>query len=299
MVLARTTAAPLRYHLSFSAAEPQQFHLVAEHIEEADQPVAKISAVGEPRPGYAVTPDDSNPKAARQTASLLAQPNDPEQYSDLAWVSKAFAEIRVYRDWHFGQGTIPRLPQQTNQSATQLAPDASNLALVLSHLASEPNIKQQLLEALHDLYANIDDFEVRVEDGVVRLYFYEHNAIIPAVRLSDGTLRYLCLLAILCNPDPGMLVCIEEPELGLHPDVLSTLADLIIAAARRTQLIITTHSDILLDAFHDQPEVIVVTERDQKGTHLKRVAPDEIKTWLAQERLGLVWMSGGIGGTRW
>lgn len=67
---------------------------------------------------------------------------------------------------------------------------------------------------------------------------------LPRVSLT-AHLRYLCLLAVLCHPSPPPLVCIEEPELGLHPDVLPTLAELLKEAATRTQLIVTTHSDVL------------------------------------------------------
>jgi len=78
------------------------------------------------------------------------------------------------------------------------------------------------------------------------------------MRLSDGTLRYLCLLTILCHPAPPPLICIEEPELGLHPDILPEVAKMLVDAASRTQLIVTTHSDILVDCLSDHPEAIVV-----------------------------------------
>jgi predicted ATPase len=73
----------------------------------------------------------------------------------------------------------------------------------------------------------------------------------------------LCLLAILCDPEPPPLVCIEEPELGLHPDILPKLADLLVSASERTQLIVTTHSSLLVDAMTDRPESIVVCEKHQ------------------------------------
>jgi predicted ATPase len=75
--------------------------------------------------------------------------------------------------------------------------------------------------------------------------------------LSDGSLRYLCLLAILCDPEPPPLIGLEEPELGLHPDLLPKVADLLVAAAQRTQLIVTTHSDILVDALTERPDALV------------------------------------------
>ena len=100
------------------------------------------------------------------------------------------------------------------------------------------------------------------------------------MRLSDGTLRYLCLLAILCHPEPPPLICIEEPETGLHPDILPTIAELLIEASQRTQLIVTTHSDILVSALSDIPEAVLVCEKDEDGTHFKRLNKDDLKEWL-------------------
>ena len=121
----------------------------------------------------------------------------------------------------------------------------------------------------------------------------------PATRLSDGTLRYLCLLAILCDPDPPPVICIEEPELGLHPDILPKLADLLIEASQRTQLIVTTHSDILVDAMTDRPEAVVVCEKHNGCTRMRRLGKDKLAVWLEQYRLGQLWLKGELGGTRW
>ena len=122
---------------------------------------------------------------------------------------------------------------------------------------------------------------------------------IPASRLSDGTLRFLCLLAILCDSDPPPLICIEEPELGLHPDMLPRIADLLVAASERTQLVVTTHSDILVDAMTDHPECVVVFEKHESCTQATRLNGDELSEWLKEYRLGQLWTRGQIGGMRW
>jgi predicted ATPase len=117
--------------------------------------------------------------------------------------------------------------------------------------------------------------------------------------LSDGTLRYLCLLAILCHPEPPPLLCIEEPELGLHPDVLPSLAQLIVEASERTQLIVTTHSDVLVDAMTEQPESVVVCEKHDGRTEMRRLRKEDLTVWLNKYRLGQLWAKGELGGTRW
>ena len=103
----------------------------------------------------------------------------------------------------------------------------------------------------------------KIQGGTLQLYIEEEGGrLIPATRLSDGTLRYLCLLAILCHPDPPPVIGIEEPELGLHPDILPTVAELLKKASERTQLFVTTHSDALVSALSDMPESILVCESD-------------------------------------
>lgn len=70
------------------------------------------------------------------------------------------------------------------------------------------------------MYEGIEDIDVKLEGGTVQLFLVENEFMIPATRLSDGTLRFLCLLVILCDPNPGPLICIEEPELGIHTDII-------------------------------------------------------------------------------
>ena len=109
----------------------------------------------------------------------------------------------------------------------------------------------------------------------------------------------MCLLAILCHPEPPPLICIEEPETGLHPDILPTIAELMIEASQRTQLIVTTHSDILVSAFSEIPEAVLVCEKDEDGTHFTRLEKDKLKVWLEEYELGDLWLKGEIGGKRW
>jgi predicted ATPase len=145
----------------------------------------------------------------------------------------------------------------------------------------------------------LTEFNVLIEGGTVQVFFTEGEFVIPATRLSDGTLRYLCLLAILCDPDPPPLICIEEPELGLHPDVLPKLADHLLAASKYTQLIVTTHSDVLVDVMSETPESIVVCEKQQGATSMTRLAVADLQVWLEKYRLGELWIRGELGGTRW
>lgn len=216
----------------------------------------------------------------------------------LIGLSSRYERIRLYRDWSFGPGSGLRQPGSAHAPADFLDEDAQNLPLVLSQLSGERKMK--FVAALRELFDGILDVHCSVAGGAVFLFLEEAGGrSIPAARLSDGTLRYLCLLAVLLHPEPPPLICLEEPELGLHPDLLPILADLAVDASRRCQVIVTTHSDIFVDALTDRPESVVVCEKHDGATEMRRLDPKDMKKWLADYRLGALWTSGELGGNRW
>lgn len=239
-------------------------------------------------------------KLRSETTSILAQVREPESYPDLYAIALVYDDIRIYREWTFGRNTVFRVPQLADMRRNCLEEDFSNLGLFLNRLKTEfPAAKRALLKALQALYDGITDFEVNTNGGTVQVFLHEGDFAIPATRLSDGTLRYLCLLAILCAPEPPPLICIEEPELGLHPDILPGLADLLRTASERTQIIITTHSDILVDAMTETPECVLVCEKHEGKTEMTRLSSADLSEWLKKYRLGQLWIDGQLGGKRW
>jgi len=231
--------------------------------------------------------------------SILAQRRDPELYPEITYLADTYEKWRIYREWAFGRNTVFREPQKADMRNDRLEEDFSNLGMVLNRFSLLPKAKATILAALRDLYEGVSDFQVSIQGGTVQVFFIEGDFSIPSTRLSDGTLRYLCLLAILCDPEPPPLICIEEPELGLHPDILPKLADWLMAASEKTQLIVTTHSDILVDAMTDRPEAVVVCEKHDGRTEMRRLKKEELAAWLDKYRLGQLWTKGQLGGTRW
>lgn len=296
----------LRYSIGF-AEKGQRFELTDERIEN-EQP-----DTGHPKPyfyfelhgGRAVLNyKDSGERQLRPEEidpeqSILAQRKDPDHYPELTYLGGAFGCMRLYREWSFGRYTPPRLPQKADLPNDFLGEDARNLGLVLNRLKREPKVKKRLLEALRKLYEGVTDFDVSIEGGTVQVFFQEGNITVPATRLSDGTLRYLSLLAVLCHPTPPPLVCIEEPELGLHPDILPTLSELLRDASARCQLIVTTHSGVLVDALTDMPESIVICEKRSGKTEMRRLNKEDLAEWLERYSLGELWRKGELGGNRW
>lgn len=235
------------------------------------------------------------------TGSALAQVKDAKRYPQLTELGQSLERISLHRQWHFGMGSPVRHLQRTDLPNGKLLEDCSNLGLVLNRLAQDFDTKQRLVGALRDLYEDVVDFHASVEYSTVQVYLVERGGqvTLPATRLSDGTIRYLCLLAILCHPDPPPLVCIEEPELGLHPDLIGRLANLLREASERCQLIVTTHSDGLVDALTDIPESVVVCDKEEGNTRLRRLDRKDLEHWLEDYRLGELWSSGELGGNRW
>jgi predicted ATPase len=231
----------------------------------------------------------------------LAQKRDAIHYPELTYIANEFGKIKIYREWSFGRSTPMRLPQKTDLQNQYLEADCSNLGLVLNQIRSNLSAKRRLLKELQYFYSDVEDYESIITGGSVQIYFQERGmrSSISAARLSDGTLRYLCLLAILCHPSPPPLICIEEPELGLHPDILPNLANLFCDASEHSQIIITTHSDIFVDSLSGFPDSVLVAEKSTSGTQLCRLKKDHLQPWLDKYRLGELWTRGDIGGNRW
>ena len=296
---------PLRHVLEFNPLG-HEFHIMDERIEN-DHPYP-----GRPDPYFYYRYQNGDPvfnlggeqrrptrERLEHDLSILSQRRDPEQYPEMSHLANTYEKARIYREWTFGRDTLFRRPQPADMRSDRLEEDFSNLGLFLNRLRRFPDAKDKILDCLRDLYSDFTDFDVLVEGGTVQVFFTEGRFVIPATRLSDGTLRYLCLLAILCDPTPPPLVCIEEPELGLHPDLLPKIAGLLSETSEHTQLIVTTHSDILVDAMTNTPEAVVVCEKQDRQTAMRRLDADDLAVWLEKYRLGELWTSGQLGATRW
>lgn len=299
----------VRYRLVFGA-QGDSFVVLDERLENVDRPSDKEKPYfyfgyehGRPMLNVRDRGRGSQRELRRETLdmtqSILSQRRDPEEYPELGRLTDALERIRIYRRWQFGPDAKVREACSPSVRADHLSENFDNLPARLAVLKRDPPVKRRLLELLRELAPGFNDFEVVPEGGVLTLYLVEGDLSVPARRISDGTLRFLCLLAILVDPKPPPFIVIEEPELGLHPDIHSRLASLLLDASSRTQLIVTTHSDILVDALTETPESIVVCEKARGCTRLARLSSEKLEPWLDKYRLGELWLRGEIGGTRW
>ncbi len=238
--------------------------------------------------------EDMHFKATSETLVSLGAP--PHQV-DTSFDEKLYPLVDLVRSLHQGlvrwvvHRNFDTLPEAPVRQATitryekHVSPSGDNLVSVLHTLYTE----ERDFRELADDYMRVafgDDFEELVfrpaADQRVQLAIRWRglDKLRSAADLSDGTLCFLYLLAILEAPELPPLIAIEEPDIGLHPSMLGAVAEMIVAASERSQVILTTHSAQFLDAFREVlPTVTVVTTENGK-TSLTVVEGDDLEHWV-------------------
>jgi len=209
---------------------------------------------------------------------------------------------RVYHFHDTGSGSKIKMEHNVINNKILLN-DASNLAAFLYRLwVQRPAAYENILEAVRLIAPYFKDFELEPNDNnrehiTLRWRQKGSEDIFSASQLSDGTLRFICLTALLLQPDelqPATII-IDEPELGLHPYAITVFAEMTKKAATKKQIILSTQSVELLNQF-DVPDVIVV-DRNGNGSELKRLDADELSDWLENEyTIGELWNKNILGG---
>jgi predicted ATPase len=188
---------------------------------------------------------------------------------------------------------------------TRLVNGGDNLVNVMYHLSAVRDYRsayEDILDVIRTTYPDFEELSFPAEGGdgriVMRWKEKSFKRDFSTNYLSDGILRFLCLLAILKTPDPPLLVCIDEPELGLHPSLMPIIAALLRDASSRTQLIVATHSPQLVDAL--DVEHIVIVDRVDGETRVQRLQDrPQLDAWLEHYTKGELWLSGELGGMPW
>jgi predicted ATPase len=116
-----------------------------------------------------------------------------------------------------------------------------------------------------------------------------------AHQLSEGTLRFLWLATLLQSPGLTALTLLDEPEVSLHPELLSLLAGLLREASRRSQIVVATHSDRLI-RFLAPDEVLVIDSKEDGTSSLTWADTIDLNAWLGEYALDELWHSGRLGG---
>ncbi len=136
-----------------------------------------------------------------------------------------------------------------------------------------------------------------VAAGTLAMTWKDENYSSPIFmhQLSEGSLRFLWLVTLLQSPGLTTVTLLDEPEVSLHPELLSLLADLFREASSRSQIIVATHSDRLVRFL--KPKEVLVMELNDDGTVSPQWADTlDIEKWLEEYTLDEVWRMGRMGG---
>ncbi|AXB46018.1 AAA family ATPase [Amycolatopsis albispora] len=187
--------------------------------------------------------------------------------------------------------------------------DAGNLAAVLLYLQSSEDPQdraayQRIVRTVQLIAPFFRDFVLVPESSdrvLLRWRQRGSDAVFSANQMSDGTLRFVCLVTLLQQPKLPAVVVLDEPELGLHPSAIVLLADLIKQASARSQVLLATQSVTLMNQFSVQDLIVVERDEQQGGSVFTRPDPERLREWLDEYSLGELWekhLIGGQPGTR-
>lgn len=145
---------------------------------------------------------------------------------------------------------------------------------------------------------NLKEFHLaprKLNEEKIRLEWREQgsDAYFNASALSDGTLRFICLATLLLQPNLPAVVLLDEPELGLHPSAVSLLADLLISASTRTQVVVATQSVTLVNQF--EPAHIWTVDRENNASVFRHLPQSDMSSWLDDYSLGELWEKNVLG----
>jgi predicted ATPase len=240
-------------------------------------------------------PEENVPPAE----TLLSLAADPFTQNRLIPPFRAqLAAWSVYHDLHTNREAVIRQPAVTRHEK-RVTPDGQNLITVLHTLyTADRDFKNEINAAMRAAFGS--DFEELVFTPAadqriqLRVRWRSLQREQSAADLSDGTLRFLFLLTVLASPEAAPLIAIDEPETGLHPSMLPIVAEFAVEAARRTQVILTTHSPQFLDAFSQTKPTTTVVRWEDGETKLKTILGAELEEWLKAYSLGTLFGSGEL-----
>ena len=214
-------------------------------------------------------------------------------------------EKHKWREYHFhdaGKTSPIKQPCAINDNM-ELAFDARNISAFLYRLQKTDEIcYRNIVRTIRLAAPFFEDFNLRpnpFNEEMISLEWKTQNSDTPfsASQLSDGTLRFICLVCLLMQPPsfrPETIV-IDEPELGLHPAAISILAGMVRSASNHSQLILSTQSVELLNEF--EPNDIIVVDRVDGSSVFTILEEEKLKDWLEDDySLGDLWKKNLFGG---
>lgn len=246
-----------------------------------------------------VNNDMHNVKFQSNMESALCEASKSLMYSAFLKEINYFLENQlVFHVMNTTQTSELRIPPIARYEK-RVESDGQNLVTVLHTLYTEDRqFKKDIHTAMQAAFG--DDFEELVfppaadQRVQLRIRWKSLKREQSLGDISDGTLRFLFLMTVLASPDPAPLIAIDEPETGLHPSMFPIIAEYAAQAAKKTQVVFTTHSPQFLDACGPFLPTVTVTGWKNGETTLKNLDGELLKQWLADYSLGKMFESGDL-----
>ena len=211
--------------------------------------------------------------------SMLTQLGDARNTPEVLMMRERMRAWRFY-DHLRTDADAPARRAQVGTHTPALADDGSDLGAALQTIR-EIGDGEALDAAVDDAFSGAR-VEVSTDQGRFEVLMHQPGLLRPlrAAELSDGTLRYLLLLAALLTPRAPPLLVLNEPETSLHPDLLPPLGRLIGAAARQTQVVVVSHAARLVATLASQADCLPLTLHKALGeTRIEGIDAMEQPRW--------------------
>jgi len=205
--------------------------------------------------------------------------------------------------FHDTSASAPMRRSEIVEDNHKLRGDGANIAPFLLKLKTNEFYSEdyiRIVDAIRLVIPFFEDFRLDVQKlgdaEKVKLSWTQKGSDFPMqpYHLSDGSIRFICLATVLLQPNPPSTIIIDEPELGLHPAAIIILAELIQAAAKRTQVIVATQSPSLIDNFSLKD--IIVMRRENGASTLCRLEEKDFSEWLKDYSIGELWSKNLLAG---
>lgn len=209
------------------------------------------------------------------------------------------AAMKNWKFFHFHDTSFRakmKFPSDLND-AGYLRTNGENIAAFLYNIELKHNeVFEQICETIRLVAPFFERFVLEPDENnrVVLKWCDEYGHIMMPSQFSDGTIRFICLVALLLQPSPPDFICMDEPELGLHPYAIEILTSLIKECSTKSQLLISSQSPSLLDFF--EPNNIIVSEHQNGESSFCRLDNESLKHWMEEFSLGEAWKSNAFGG---
>lgn len=222
----------------------------------------------------------------------------PKMFRQPEELRRILGSATQYHVLNVGPRAPVKLPQQM-KPATLPGSDGEELVSYLYYLREgDPDRFESIQDSLAAAFPDFEGLSFPpVAAGMLAMTWKDKNFAKPLYmnELSEGTLRFLWLASLLQSPGLSTITMIDEPEVSLHPELLSLLADLMREASQRTQLIVATHSDRLIRFLRSEEVVVMDIGGDGLATATWADQMD-LEEWLAEYSLDEVWRMGRMGG---